>query len=156
MKLNKLGIDLMHFFEGCKLEAYECSGSLPLPKDKKFFTIGYGNTFYENGTPVRQGDKITQDRANSLFVFVANKFADEIKKLIKTNLSENQFSALVCFAYNVGTGNLAKSTLLKKVNANPNDATIANEFLRWNKAGGKELLGLTRRRTAESKLYFTS
>ena len=156
MKLNKLGIDLMHFFEGCKLEAYECSGSLPLPKDKKFFTIGWGNTFYENGTPVKKGDKITQDRANSLFVFVANKFADEIKKLIKSNLSENQFSALVCFAYNVGTGNLAKSTLLKKVNANPNDPSIANEFLRWNKAGGKELLGLTRRRTAESKLYFTS
>jgi lysozyme len=148
MKVNNLGIDLMHYFEGCKLEAYQCSA--------KVWTIGWGNTFYENGTPVRQGDKITQDRANSLFVFVANKFADEIKKLIKTNLSENQFSALVCFAYNVGTGNLAKSTLLKKVNANPNDATIANEFLRWNKAGGKELLGLTRRRTAESKLYFTS
>jgi lysozyme len=148
MKLNKLGIDLMHFFEGCKLEAYQCSA--------KVWTIGWGNTFYENGTPVRQGDKITQDRANSLFVFVANKFADEIKKLIKTNLSENQFSALVCFAYNVGTGNLAKSTLLKKVNVNPNDPSISNEFLRWNKAGGKALLGLTRRRTAESKLYFTS
>jgi lysozyme len=148
MKLNNLGIDLMHFFEGCKLEAYQCSA--------KVWTIGWGNTFYENGTPVRQGDKITQDRANSLFVFVANKFADEIKKLIKTNLSENQFSALVCFAYNVGTGNLAKSTLLKKVNVNPNDPSISNEFLRWNKAGGKELLGLTRRRTAESKLYFTS
>ena len=138
----------MHFFEGCKLEAYQCSA--------KVWTIGWGNTFYENGTPVRQGDKITQDRANSLFVFVANKFADEIKKLIKTNLSENQFSALVCFAYNVGTGNLAKSTLLKKVNVNPNDPSISNEFLRWNKAGGKALLGLTRRRTAESKLYFTS
>ena len=148
MKVNNLGIDLMHFFEGCKLEAYQCSA--------KVWTIGWGNTFYENGTPVRQGDKITQDRANSLFVFVANKFADEIKKLIKSNLSENQFSALVCFAYNVGTGNLAKSTLLKKVNVNPNDPSISNEFLRWNKAGGKELLGLTRRRTAESKLYFTS
>jgi lysozyme len=148
MKLNKLGIDLMHHFEGCRLEAYQCSA--------KVWTIGWGNTFYENGTPVRQGDKISQDRANSLFVFVANKFAGEIKKLIKTNLTENQFSALVCFAYNLGTGNLAKSTLLKKVNANPNDATIANEFLRWNKAGGKVLAGLTRRRTAESKLYFTS
>jgi lysozyme len=148
MKVNNLGIDLMHFFEGCKLEAYQCSA--------KVWTIGWGNTFYENGTPVKQGDKITQDRADSLFVFVANKFADEIKKLIKTNLTENQFSALVCFAYNVGTGNLAKSTLLKKVNANPNDPSISNEFLRWNKAGGKELLGLTRRRTAESKLYFTS
>jgi len=132
MKINNLGIDLMHFFEGCKLEAYQCSA--------KVWTIGWGNTFYENGTPVKQGDKITQDRANSLFVFVANKFADEIKKLIKTNLSENQFSALVCFAYNVGTGNLDKSTLLKKVNVNPNDPSISNEFLKWNKAGGKALL----------------
>ena len=148
MKLNKLGIDLMHHFEGCRLEAYLCPAKVP--------TIGWGNTYYEQGTPVRMGDKISQERANSLFLFIANKFADEVRKVIKTNLNENQFSALVCFAYNVGTGNLGKSTLLKKVNVNPNDATIANEFLRWNKAGGKELLGLTRRRTAESKLYFTS
>jgi lysozyme len=148
MKVNNLGIDLMHFFEGCKLEAYQCSA--------KVWTIGWGNTFYENGTPVRQGDKITQDRANELFEFVVNEFAVGVEKLLTKTVNENQFSALVCFAYNVGTGNFAKSTLLKKVNANPNDATIANEFLRWNKAGGKELLGLTRRRTAESKLYFTS
>jgi lysozyme len=148
MKVNNLGIDLMHFFEGCKLEAYQCSA--------KVWTIGWGNTFYENGTPVKQGDKITQDRANELFEFVVNKFSVGVEKLLTKTVNENQFSALVCFAYNVGTGNLGKSTLLKKVNANPNDATIANEFLRWNKAGGKELLGLTRRRTAESKLYFTS
>jgi lysozyme len=148
MKLNKLGIDLMHHFEGCRLEAYLCPAKVP--------TIGWGNTYYEQGTPVRMGDKISQERANSLFLFIANKFADEVRKVIKTNLNENQFSALVCFAYNVGTGNLGKSTLLKKVNVNPNDATIANEFLRWNKAGGKVLAGLTRRRTAESKLYFTS
>jgi lysozyme len=148
MKLNKLGIDLMHHFEGCKLEAYECSA--------KVWTIGWGNTFYENGTPVMQGDKITQDRANELFEFVVNKFSLGVEKLLTKKVNENQFSALVCFAYNVGTGNLAKSTLLKKVNANPNDPSISNEFLRWNKAGGKALLGLTRRRTAESKLYFTS
>jgi lysozyme len=148
MKVNKLGIEMMHHFEGCKLEAYQCSA--------KVWTIGWGNTFYENGTPVKQGDKITQDQANELFEFVVNKFSVGVEKLLTKKVNENQFSALVCFAYNVGTGNLGKSTLLKKVNANPNDATIANEFLRWNKAGGKELLGLTRRRTAESKLYFTS
>jgi lysozyme len=148
MKVNKLGIEMMHHFEGCKLEAYQCSA--------KVWTIGWGNTFYENGTPVKQGDLITQDRANKLFEFVVNKFSVGVEKLLTKTISENQFSALVCFAYNVGTGNLGKSTLLKKVNANPNDATISNEFLRWNKAGGKELLGLTRRRTAESKLYFTS
>jgi lysozyme len=148
MKLNKLGIDLMHFFEGCKLEAYQCSA--------KVWTIGWGNTYYQDKNLVKQGDKITQNQANELFEFVVNEFAVGVEKLLTKKVNENQFSALVCFAYNVGTGNLAKSTLLKKVNANPNDATIANEFLRWNKAGGKALLGLTRRRTAESKLYFTS
>jgi lysozyme len=148
MKVNKLGIEMMHHFEGCRLEAYQCSG--------KVWTIGWGNTFYQDKKPVKQGDKITQNQANELFEFVVNEFAIGVKKLLTKKVNENQFSALVCFAYNVGTGNLGKSTLLKKVNANPNDATIANEFLRWNKAGGKELLGLTRRRTAESKLYFTS
>jgi len=147
MKLNKLGIDLMHHFEGCRLEAYLCPAKVP--------TIGWGNTSYEDGIPVKMGDKISQERANSLFLFVANKFADELRKVIKTNLKENQFSALVCFAYNLGTGNLTKSTLLKKVNANPNDPEIANEFLKWNKAGGKVLAGLTRRREAEAKLYFS-
>jgi lysozyme len=148
MKVNNLGIDLMHFFEGCKLEAYQCSA--------KVWTIGWGNTYYQDKNPVKQGDKITQNQANELFEFVVNEFAVGVEKLLTKKVNENQFSALVCFAYNVGTGNLAKSTLLKKVNANPNDPSISNEFLRWNKAGGKELLGLTRRRTAESKLYFTS
>jgi lysozyme len=148
MKVNNLGIDLMHYFEGCKLEAYQCSA--------KVWTIGWGNTYYQDKNLVKQGDKITQDRANELFEFVVNEFAVGVEKLLTKKVNENQFSALVCFAYNVGTGNLAKSTLLKKVNANPNDPSISNEFLRWNKAGGKELLGLTRRRTAESKLYFTS
>jgi lysozyme len=148
MKVNKLGIEMMHHFEGCKLEAYQCSA--------KVWTIGWGNTYYQDKKPVKQGDKITQDEANVLFTMVMNEFAVGVEKLLTKTVSENQFSALVCFAYNVGTGNLGVSTLLKKVNANPNDATIANEFLRWNKAGGKELLGLTRRRTAESKLYFTS
>ena len=148
MKVNNLGIDLMHYFEGCKLEAYQCSA--------KVWTIGWGNTYYQDKNPVKQGDKITQNQANELFEFVVNEFAVGVEKLLTKKVNENQFSALVCFAYNVGTGNLAKSTLLKKVNANPNDPSISNEFLRWNKAGGKELLGLTRRRTAESKLYFTS
>lgn len=147
MQLNNNGKDLIKFYEGCKLVAYKCSAA----KD----TIGYGNTFYENGTPVKPGDKITQERANELFEIIAKDFADKVAPLIKSAVTPNQFAALTSFAYNAGIGNLRNSTLLRKVNANPNDPTIAQEFAKWNKAGGKVLTGLTKRRAAESKLYFT-
>ncbi len=138
---------MMHKYEGLKLTAYLCPA--------KVWTIGYGNTFYEDNSRVKQGDVITKERAEQLFFNITNKnFAEPLLKLIKVKLNENQFSALVCFAYNVGTGALAKSTLLRKVNANPNDLTIRNEFLKWDKAGGKVLNGLTKRRQSEANLYF--
>jgi lysozyme len=146
MKVNKLGIDMMHHFEGCRLQAYQCSA--------KVWTIGWGNTYYQDKRPVKQGDVITQAQANELFEMVMNEFAIEVRKALTKQLNENQFSALVCFAYNVGIGNLKKSTLLRKANINPNDETIAGEFAKWNKAGGKVLNGLTRRRLAEADLYF--
>lgn len=146
MKVNKLGIDMMHHFEGCRLEAYQCSA--------KVWTIGWGNTYYQDKRPVKQGDKITQKQADELFEMVMNEFAIMVRKALTKELNENQFSALVCFAYNVGIGNLKRSTLLRKVNANPDDETIKAEFLRWTRAGGKVLRGLVRRRTAEADLYF--
>ena len=146
MKLNKAGADLIKSFEGCKLEAYKCSANKE--------TIGYGNTFYEDGTPVKMGDKITQDRADSLFELISDSFAAKVKPLINSDITENMFAGLVSFGYNCGIGNLRSSTLLKKVNANPNDPTIRDEFMKWNKAGGKVLAGLTRRRKAEADLYF--
>jgi len=145
MKVNKLGIDMMHQFEGCKLHAYQCPA--------KVWTIGFGNTYFADKTPVKQGDKVTQEEANELFETVMNNFSDGVRKCLTKEVSENQFSALVCFAYNVGIGNLQKSTLLKKLNVNPNDETIAAEFAKWNKAGGKVLAGLSRRRKAEADLY---
>ena len=147
MKLNKAGIDLMHDFEGCRLEAYLCPASVP--------TIGYGSTYYEDGRPVKLGDAITQERADQLFEAIAEDFAKRVRSLLTVGLNKNQFSALVSFTYNVGVANLKKSTLLKKVNINPSDPTITDEFLKWNKAGGKVLAGLTRRREQEAKLYFT-
>jgi lysozyme len=137
---------MMHHFEGCRLQAYQCSA--------KVWTIGWGNTYYQDKRPVKQGDVITQAQANELFEMVMNEFAIEVRKALTKQLNENQFSALVCFAYNVGIGNLKKSTLLRKANINPNDETIAGEFAKWNKAGGKVLNGLTRRRLAEADLYF--
>lgn len=146
MKLNKAGADLIKAFEGCKLDAYKCSANKE--------TIGYGNTFYEDGTPVKMGDRITKERAESLFELIADSFASKVKPLVTANVNSNQFDALVSFAYNCGIANLKSSTLLRKVNANPNDPTIRAEFEKWNKAGGKVLAGLTRRRKAEADLYY--
>lgn len=146
MKLNKAGADLIKSFEGLKLTAYKCSANKE--------TIGYGNTFYEDGTPVKLGDKITKERADSLFELISDDFAKKVVPLVKSKLNENQFGAIVSFAYNAGIGNLKSSTLLKKVNANPADETIRAEFMKWDKAGGKQLAGLTRRRKAEADLYF--
>jgi lysozyme len=146
MKLNKEGADLIKSFEGCKLKAYQCSA--------KKWTIGYGNTFFEDGTPVVAGNAISQEKAEQMFELIANEFAAKVAKLVTSNVTDNQFGALVSFAYNCGVVNLQKSTLLKKVNANHNDPSIKAEFLKWNKAGGKVLAGLTRRREAEANLYF--
>ena len=146
MKLNKAGADLIKSFEGLRLDAYLCSAGKP--------TVGFGSTFYEDGTPVKMGDKITKEMADSLFEKVTDSFAAKVKNCIQKDINENQFAALVSFAYNVGIGNLKSSTLLKKVNANPNDPTIMQEFKKWNRASGNVLAGLTRRREAEANLYF--
>jgi lysozyme len=118
-------------------------------------TIGYGNTFYENGVKVKPGDKITQQRAEELLDVILIKFVQQTNELIKSNVNQNQRDALTDFAYNCGIGNLRSSTLLKLVNANPNDPEIRTQFMRWNKGGGKVLNGLTRRREAEANLYFS-
>jgi len=147
MKLNSDGIKILHDFEGLRLTAYLCPA--------KVWTIGYGNTRYENGQPVRQGERITKQRAEELFTNIVNRdFVPGVRRLVTANLNENQFSALVSFAYNLGTGALGRSTLLRLVNANPNNHAIRAEFMKWNRAGGSVLAGLTRRREAEANLYF--
>ena len=139
--------ELVKHFEGCKLTSYVCSAG--------HNTIGYGNTFYENGVKVKPGDKITQQRAEELLDVILIKFVQQTNEVIKSSVNQNQRDALTDFAYNCGLGNLKSSTLLKKVNADPNDKTIREEFMKWNKGGGKVLNGLTRRREAEANLYFS-
>jgi lysozyme len=158
MKTNALGRKLIQHYESLMLEAYQCSA--------KKWTIGYGNTFYEDGTPVKKGDKITVERAESLFDLILDKFEKEVSSLLTRTVTEDQFSALVSFAYNVGSDidadtiaeGLGDSTLLKMINRDPNDPKIADEFLKWNKetVNGvkKPSLGLTRRRKSEAHLYF--
>jgi len=145
MKINQAGKDLIKHFEGCKLKAYKCPAGV--------FTIGFGSTFYEDGSKVKEGDVITQERANELFDTIIDDFARMTDALVKTNVTENNFAALVSFTFNVGTGNLKKSTLLRKVNANPKDPSIRAEFMKWTRANNVVLKGLVRRREAEAKLY---
>ncbi len=99
------------------------------------------------------GDVITQVEADVLLTDTLGPFEEGVFKLLIKPVSQNQFDSIVSFAYNLGLGNLKKSTLLKKVNANPADSTILAEFAKWNKAGGKVLAGLTLRRKAEAELY---
>ena len=146
MKTNKEGIKILHEFEDCKLKAYLCPA--------KVWTIGWGNTFYADGSKVKEGDKMTQIQADRLFEVILAKFESGVRNAIKVTLTDNQFSALVSFAYNVGLANFRGSTLLRKLNINPNDPSIGSEFLRWVNKGSAFEKGLTRRRKAESDLYF--
>jgi lysozyme len=148
MKLNNAGYQLICEFEGLRLKPYLCSAKVP--------TIGYGNTYYPNGKRVTLLDEpITKEYAFEIFKVIADKFAKRVSEMVKKPLTQNQFNALVSFAYNVGTGAFSTSTLLKKVNANPNDLTIRNEFARWIRANGKIVNGLVNRRKKESDVYFS-
>ena len=147
MKLDDNGYKLIQGFEGLSLVPYLCSA--------KVATIGWGNIFYPSGIKVTMADKpISLATASWMFRTIADRFAVDVDKMIKANLNQNQFNAIVSLAYNIGLAGLAKSSLLKKVNANPSDPTITNSFMIWNKAGGKVLNGLTKRRAIEAKLYF--
>ena len=147
MNLNEKGYKLITGFEGLSLKPYLCPAKIP--------TIGYGNTYYPNGKHITLLDEpITQQQAFEMFKEVADRFALAVNRRLKKTVTQNQFNSLVSFAYNVGTGNFISSTLLKKVNINPNDESIKAEFLKWNKAGGKEIKGLTIRRNQEQINYY--
>ena len=143
MNISQTGIDLIKQFEGCKLEAYQCSAGV--------WTIGYGHT----GSDVTKGRKITQDDAESLLKQDLIVHCNNVLKLVKVKLNQNQFDALVSFEYNVGYGNLSSSTLLKLLNEG--DYTgAAGQFEKWVYAGGKVLAGLEKRRKAEKELFLKS
>ena len=147
-KLSQKGLELIKSFEGLSLKPYVCPANIP--------TIGFGNTYYPNGQKVKLTDPaITIEKAEELLKFLLVTYEKAVDSFCRDDISQNQFDALVSFCYNVGTGALQRSTLIKKVNANPKDVTISDEFMKWNKANGRVLVGLTRRRQAESKLYFS-
>jgi lysozyme len=147
-KLSQKGLDLIKQFEGLSLKPYVCSGGIN--------TIGFGNTYYTNGNKVKLTDPpITKQQAEELLKFSLSTYEKAVDSFCRDDISQGNFDALVSISYNIGVGALQKSTLIKKVNANPKDVTIADEFLKWNKANGKVLAGLTKRRQAEANLYFS-
>jgi lysozyme len=150
MKITKTGVagvELIKTFEGFKSAPYKCPAGIP--------TIGYGATFYPNGKKVTMTDKaLTETESVELLKHMLVSFEKYVDSYCRDDINQNQFDALVSFAYNLGPANLKSSTLLKKVNANPADESIKLEFMKWVKAGGKTLKGLVARREAESKLYF--
>lgn len=147
-KTGEKGIALIKSFEGFKSKPYLCPSRVA--------TIAYGATFYPDGRKVTLSDPpINEAQGTDLLKSMLVTFEKYVDSYCVDTVNQNQFDALVSFAYNVGVANLKSSTLLKKVNINPNDPTIRLEFNKWNKGGGKVLAGLTRRRQAEADLYFS-
>lgn len=147
MRISSKGLHLIKFYEGFKSVAYRCPAGV--------ITIGYGSTYYSNGKKIGIHDTISEIEASKLLLDLLVSFEKKVDSMTTDLVNQNQFDALVSFAYNCGCENLRTSTLLKKVNKNPNDASIALEFAKWNKSNGKVLKGLTARRKEESQLYFS-
>lgn len=146
MQTSDKGIALIKQFEGCKLTAYQDSVGV--------WTIGYEWTQPVDGKPIRAGMTIKQETAERLLKTGLVSYESDVFRLVKVGLTQGQFDALVSFTYNLGARSLSTSTLLRKLNAG-DYAGAADEFLRWNKAGGKVLNGLARRREAERALFLS-
>ena len=138
--INEQGLELIKEFEGCQLEAYLCPAGVP--------TIGYGHT-----RSAKLGQTISQADADALLREDLADSEDAVDRLVTAQINENQFSALVSFTFNIGAEAFERSTLLSMLNANAQIHIVAAQFLRWNKANGEELPGLTRRRHAEQALF---
>lgn len=143
MKINEEGLALIKDFEGCKLQAYKDVGGI--------WTVGYGHV----NTWVKEGVSITQEAAENILLLDIERFEKGVNELARIPIMSNQFSALVCLAFNIGLGALKKSTLLKKLNQ-VDFQVAADEFLRWDKVQGKSIPGLARRRAAERALFLKS
>lgn len=141
--INKAGLDLIKFFEGCRLTAYVCPAGV--------LTIGFGST----GKHVKPGMRVTPAEAERLLKTDLQRFEQAVSAAVKVRLTDNQFAACVSLAFNIGTGAFTGSTLVKKLNASDFEGA-AGQFERWNKAGGRVLAGLTGRRMAERDLFLTA
>jgi len=139
MNISQEGLSLIKKFEGCEYNAYKCAADV--------LTIGYGHT-----KGVKEGDLITQQEADALLLHEMDEYEGYINNMVTVDLEQNQFDALVSWVFNLGSSNLSSSTLLKKINNKEFDA-VPEQIKRWNKAGGKVLDGLIKRRNSEALLF---
>lgn len=139
MRTGRDGVELIRHFEGCRFDAYLCPAGV--------WTIGYGHT-----ADVKEGDSIDQEAAEAFLIEDLETFEQAVTRLVEVPLTQQQFDALVSWTFNLGAGNLAESTLLKKLN-NYQYAEVPEQMMRWVRAGGKVLEGLVRRRAAEAALF---
>lgn len=150
MQISQNGIDLIKYFEGCPTDAdgnvvsYRCAANKA--------TIGYGSLKLIDGSPVKDGMKISKQDAEDLLAHELHEYEGYINNMVEPELKQNEFDALVSWVFNLGPSNLAASTLLKRLNMKMwND--IPNQIKRWNKVGGVPNEGLTKRRNAEALLF---
>ena len=139
MNISEEGLSLIKKFEGCELKAYRCSANV--------LTIGYGHT-----KGVEEDQEITQEEAEEMLASELGEYEGYINDMVECDLEQHQFDALVAWVYNLGPTNLRSSTMLKRLNANDLD-DVPNQIKRWDKAGGKVLQGLVRRREAEALMF---
>ncbi len=139
MQISEEGRQLIKKFEGCELQAYKCSANV--------WTIGYGRT-----KNVSRGDTCTQEQADKWLEEELPVYGAYVSDAVLVPLDQNQFDALVAWTYNLGPTNLNNSTMLKVLNENKKEE-VPGQMRRWNKANGKVLEGLERRRLAESLLF---
>lgn len=147
MNIGDRGLDLIRAFEGFRADPYLDAVGVP--------TIGYGSTYYPDGQRVRLTDPpISEPEARRLMQATLAEFEDGISAALRVGVTQSQFDALVCWAFNIGVSAAQNSTLMKKLNSGDYFGA-ADQFLRWNKAGGVVLRGLSRRRAAERELFLS-
>ena len=139
MKISEEGIALIKKFEGCKLEAYLDAVDVP--------TIAYGRT-----KDVKIGDICTQQQAEDWLEEELVEYEGYVNEAVKVELTQPQFDSLVSWTYNLGPSNLNRSSMLRVLNASDYD-NVPEQIMRWNKAGGRVLAGLVRRREAEAEMF---
>jgi lysozyme len=150
MKISQEGLALIKKFEGCPTDNDGNAVSYRCAANKK--TIGYGSLKMIDGSPVQDDMKITMQEAEDLLEHEMNEYEGYINDMVKVDLKQNEFDALVAWVFNLGPSNFNSSTLLQKLN-NKDWGDIPNQIKRWNKAGGQVLQGLIRRREAEALLF---
>lgn len=151
LKCNAEGRKIMHLSEGFRGIAYYATKH---EEEIDLLSLGFGFTYYADGSPIKEGDTMTLEEAEALFSIIISKFEKKVSTLVTVPLSSNQFSALVSLTYNIGGSKLSTSSLLKRLNSHDYKGA-ADQFLVWDKQNKRVLPGLEKRRRLERELFLS-